>query len=597
MFPSPLLLGSPVRVLTRSVKFSTWKRAVALCPTELTRQRHQYSTATTEVPTEEISESSEPPFIRPNGRVPRSPPKDRMWNRELDEKLSELRAVGKTWDYISLVLKRPASACSDRYFSALDPELQNWTPSMFAKLDQLVEDGESWPNIARALNCKVIACQHQWRTLGRGQYRVKGFLSGQRVVRWSDGEINSFWKAWIKHGMDWVEISKDVETRTAGECSDAFRGLAVAALKDSPGWVKLDGHTFINDAIRASRQRLKAVLNDGSDEAMEGLRGKSLEWTSADHEALLAAVEKHGLFSGWCTIRKQVKPHLSDEQVEAEYYRLSGVVEEGEVLEQSDQLIKRVMWDKDEVERLNMILMKYSSLPVWKKEAKKRGIEPAIDDYENLLRKRNPRLTKKMRAKNEEDWPWTDDRVMRLKRLVVQQRHQEKHSRRPVDWEWIADHIGPHFDPQMCITKWQGLSDDIEIQPTTDPKPWTSEDIDMLEKGLEKYGKAWTLIQQDYLPERSTASIRRKLSNLQVARDQLVKEQKAIARQKKVSNIEEYIDQALKENPFYISARRLEKVLETFEQEHKRIRALFPRGPKKKSADTEIEGSETDEDK
>ncbi|KAF9922029.1 hypothetical protein FBU30_007898 [Linnemannia zychae] len=557
-------------------------------------------------------------IVKPLARKPRNAPRNTQWNAELDKIVLDLRNNNRTWDAIAMATGRPATACSDRFYTALDPALQKWTPAMFTKLNQMVEEGIKWNQIAKELDTKIVACQFMWRTLGNGKYRIKGLMTPSQSLGWTPAEMNQFWSTWIQETekirteasepteqmIEWEKFSQDVKTRTLAECQSDFRLLINNALRDAPGWVKLETVAFVQETIKVARSRKKKVLRveiskvseTGDDFGEEGDKPdpskessiKASAWTEKDHTALFDAVERHGLFSCWAQIRDEVRPDLSEDEVKLEYYNLSGLSDDEETEEAKTPVeivpLDRAKiygeWSGLEAERLNMILMKYSKMPIWVRQAKIRGIVPTDDDYDVLFngkRKKGDAPIKKKRGRRKkikEASPvendvsnygktsesispegnaisaiadkdsntisasikpsgprWNFERTMRLRRLVGQQQLQERCGNE-IDWDWIAEHIGPGFDANMCIAKWQSIPNQSVIK-VEQPRFWDEDDIKLLEEGIKTCGKSWTRIQREYFPNRTIDSIRRKVSNLQIHHDRLVKESRATAIQLK----------------------------------------------------------------
>ncbi|KAG0373915.1 hypothetical protein BGX24_011089 [Mortierella sp. AD032] len=615
------------------------------------------SSSNTTVLTSKAPSIGRSPVIKPLARRPRNASRNTKWTPELDEIVLDLRRGNRTWEAISHATGRSTSACSDRFYTALDPALKNWTPAMFAKLNQMVENGAKWSDIAIALDAKIVACQNQWRMLGNGKYRIKGIMTTSQSLTWAPHERELFWDAWIRLGdglrklpaaerkLNWKDFATEVRTKTAAECRSAFRLLVNHALKEAPGWVKLETASFVQETIKVARSRkrleikekkLKSLaaadleaLNaddddadlddeDEDDEEMHGgkeaggatgSRQKMTAWTDEEHTKLFEAVERYGLFSGWTTIRNEVKPNLKDDEVEAEYYHISGVATKPEVQEDASAPVEIVPlnkktkihgdWTEHEAKRLSLVMLKYSNMPVWMRKAQKMGVVPTEDDYDILFRvNRGSTMPKRLSKKElkaleaarlgrrkgrgrgkkfllkeaaeaaeaaeragtgsgestgsrqvpaqpqdtfaptestdnlsgditEKGLLWNPDRILRLRRLVGQQQLQER-SGHAIDWSWIAEHIGPGFDASTCITKWQTLPENssIKVEPA---RFWDEGDIKLLEQGILSYGNSWILIQKNFLPERTTDSIRRKVSNLQKKREELMADARATA--------------------------------------------------------------------
>lgn len=504
--------------------------------------------------------------------MPRASTPTFKWTTEMDDTVVELRGQNKTWDYIGMVVGRPATVCSDRFYTILDPALKKWTPAMFARLDEMVEDNIPWRDISSALGSVVITCQHQWRTLGRGKYRVQGMDTTLRSKTrdWSPFEVDGFWRAWIRHGDgQWAEIAKELGTRGSNECRRAFKSLVAAALKDAPGWVKIEASNYVAEVIRAARERSNQDASDDESSRVSTQSGSN--WTDAEHTALLEAVEKHGLFSGWTKIRMEVKPEVKDVDVEAEYYRLSGVT----LSSDSNTIITTTeegLWTEEETEKLSKIMMRFSSVPAWAEEASQQedgileqdpkelfwGDSPVGTSYK---RRGRPRKYDPDVPKPAEEFVWTKGSLNRLRKLVGQQRLQETLSGQHVDWQWVADHIGPDVDANMCISAWQ-TAPKLNVGQQEPAKYWDDADLDLLVEGIRTHGRAWSGVRRDFLTDRTTDSIRRKVSNLEKVRDRLfLKTKREIPKSSEMSQEQqkEFIDDALKDNPIVLVCKQLEE--------------------------------------
>ncbi|KAF9344801.1 hypothetical protein BGX34_005307 [Mortierella sp. NVP85] len=436
---------------------------------------------------------------------------------------------------------------------------------MFVKLEQMVGQGARWAEISEALNSNVVSCQHQWRMLGKGKYRMNAAMGMVKALDWTSGEVKAFWTAWLQHGRtDWKAISDDVASRSALQCRDSFKSLTVNALKDAPGWLRVETSKYVATATRNARARQQALASKPA------FKLEATQWTAAEHKALLKAVEEHGLFSGWDNIRNLVKPESSEDEVEAEYYKLSGVSLDN-YLESEDDRNARLEamdgeWTADQVKTLNTILMRYSTLPVWTREASKHGISASDNDSETYLKLLHDN-SESHEDIDGEDTPsllkWNRERTRRLKRLVKQQQQQEIASGQPVNWAWIAEHIGPGFDAGACITKWQSLPDESRARLDAS-RYWDEYDFGLLKQGMIAHGRSWALIQKHYLPARSAESIRRKVSNIQTRRDTLIQDTESLAKRLKVTNpdldVENYVHRAIKDNPTYLLAKELDEL-------------------------------------
>ncbi|KAF9337303.1 hypothetical protein BGZ91_009541 [Linnemannia elongata] len=615
------------------------------------------TTTIPEIPTELESQApsiGKSPVIKPLSRKPRNS-RNTRWTPELDERLLELRKADQTWESISRFMGRSTSACSDRYYTALDPALRNWTPAMFAKLNQMVEDGEKWSDIAVALGAKIS-------------------------LSWTPYEMEAFWAAWIRLSkevvqdesglkLDWKEFAAEVKTKTAVECRKAFKLLVNHALKDAPGWVKLETVSYVSETIKVARARKRLELKEKRLKDAAAAGGEAL---NLDDEDLEDDDEDDDETSTGCgAIRNEVKPEANDEDVEIEYYHVSGIQEKPKEESSETDVVEIVPlekgtkihgeWTDKEAARLSLVLMKYSHMPIWAERAEEMGVSPTEEDYEILFKNNrdNPikRLSKKelkalerdgkrrvrgrgkkfllqgaadaakagteipttppvqesVRAVQEtiasitktthrssdnnnsdDEGPneqrtellWNADRTLRLRRLVGQQQLQER-SGHAIDWSWIAEHIGPGFDASTCITKWQSLPEhsSIKVEPA---RFWDEADIRLLEQGILTHGNLWTCIQRDFLPERTTDSIRRKVSNLQKKREHLIMDARATAVALKEKypdlDVEETVKNAIIADQSCVLWGRLNDLLKQYRENPKNV----AQGPKRREFPSEV---------
>ncbi|KAG0334280.1 hypothetical protein BG004_000485 [Podila humilis] len=507
------------------------------------------------------------------------------WTPELDQEILKLRAAKKTWEFIGLAIGRSSTNCADRFNTVLDPSLKDWTPKMIAKLDQMVEEGASWRTIAATFNAKIMTCQHQWKTLGNGANNVKGMAALPHTPAWSDFEMESFWDSWIKSqgANGWDRIQADVGGRSIKEYRAGLRQLVMSSVIHAPGWAKLEIYNYVTDVTKSARARARKQESHSLNAAAIDKR-----WTPSEHAKLLKEVEQHGLFYGWAKIRKLVKPRSTDELVEAEYYRLSGIdnsSSEAPSEAEADAVShdEESNWTEEEVDKLNMMLMKYSTLPVWEREAEKHGVVGSDDDLETLfesttsLQKQNSYTRKKTRQLKNwlESQPaphnWNAARVQRLKRLVSQQQTQCAVTQQPMDWNWVAEHIGPDVDAKMCIAAFQSLP---EEEDKSAPQPWGAKDVALLVEGIKTHGRKWREIQKQFLPGRTTDSLRRKVSNIYDRRENLIAAQRKVALKIKRSSdpeldVNAFVEEALKKKPAYVLGGSLDVLFREFGESEK----------------------------
>ncbi|KAF9985792.1 hypothetical protein BGZ75_002539 [Mortierella antarctica] len=91
-----------------------------------------------------------------------------VWDARTDQTIKEMVEAGNSWPEIGRALHRPYSSCYSRYYSTLDPELQFvWTDETVQRLKELASQGLPWKQVAQELKLRPLACRSKWSELGK----------------------------------------------------------------------------------------------------------------------------------------------------------------------------------------------------------------------------------------------------------------------------------------------------------------------------------------------------------------------------------------------------------------------------------------------
>ncbi|KAF9281037.1 hypothetical protein BGZ68_006867 [Mortierella alpina] len=96
-------------------------------------------------------------------------PSSRVWTAEEDDEILQLRRDGASFSNIGHRLKIDARQCFHRYYTVLDPALQQkkWTPEMEEKLRFYVEQGLAWTTISKDLGFHRLVCKEKYKEISR----------------------------------------------------------------------------------------------------------------------------------------------------------------------------------------------------------------------------------------------------------------------------------------------------------------------------------------------------------------------------------------------------------------------------------------------
>ncbi|KAF9963921.1 hypothetical protein BGZ70_007105 [Mortierella alpina] len=91
-----------------------------------------------------------------------------VWDATADQTIQEMVEAGQSWPEIGRALNRPYSSCYSRYYSTLDPELQTvWTDETVQRLKELASQGLPWKQVGQELKLRPLACRSKWSELGK----------------------------------------------------------------------------------------------------------------------------------------------------------------------------------------------------------------------------------------------------------------------------------------------------------------------------------------------------------------------------------------------------------------------------------------------
>ncbi|KAF9575140.1 hypothetical protein EC968_004366 [Mortierella alpina] len=93
----------------------------------------------------------------------------RAWTAEEDVEILQLRQDGASFSNIGSRLRIDARQCYHRYYTVLDPALQQkeWTPEMVEKLRFYVDQGLAWTTISKDLGFHRLACKEKYKEISR----------------------------------------------------------------------------------------------------------------------------------------------------------------------------------------------------------------------------------------------------------------------------------------------------------------------------------------------------------------------------------------------------------------------------------------------
>ncbi|CAG8508792.1 15827_t:CDS:1 [Funneliformis caledonium] len=142
--------------------------------------------------------------------------KSGKWTKEEDRLLFKLiEEYGGKWNIISDFIDRPYNSCLMRYQTL---SFKPWTPEENNKLrDAILKYDHDWDKIMKNFPDRTLneIKKYYWNNPKANPHANTG--------RWKEEEIKKFWEAFEIYGKKWINVSKDVGTRTPKQCHMFFR--------------------------------------------------------------------------------------------------------------------------------------------------------------------------------------------------------------------------------------------------------------------------------------------------------------------------------------------------------------------------------------
>ncbi|KAG0364610.1 hypothetical protein BGZ54_007337 [Gamsiella multidivaricata] len=268
-------------------------------------------------------------------------------------------------------------------------------------------------------------------------------------------------------------------------------------------------------------------------------------WTNAEQEALYVAVERHNLYGRWAKVRDHMHLERSVAEIEQEYMRLYGELPDSEDENQYRQGEQRTKSSHVHVHghttpvlttASTSTLSTQSSLEAFSSRfhhspypsasehsyrsprrihsVPHSNLDDAHHNDENddlrMDAEQSSPVSRLLSGKNSgnrsrSDSTTVDGKPTRTVRVWTPQQSEQLKSLIEdcfpdgyrINWVWVASQMGNTFTRKQCKNKWEIMR----------RRAGTEEEINLLKKGHEEFGPAWSKIQEKYLPERSQGGI------------------------------------------------------------------------------------------
>ncbi|KAG0236021.1 hypothetical protein BGX31_004080 [Mortierella sp. GBA43] len=447
-------------------------------------------------------------------------PRRVRWNLAQDKTIIEMVEAGETWPSIGLAVGRPYSSCYSRYYSILDPALNEpWSPDIVDQIEAWVRQGLNWREIGKNLNMRPVTCQAKWGTLSKRRlpsetvsFDFTEEISPGTVIEGKGKEVRfTFSKQESefilelveKHGRDnWDQILKDFQTRF-------YRSG------------KIPSH---QRHVKLVNQRIQDLTTDILRHHFSSLMHRNVHWTMDQETILIQHVIQHGTEGQWDKIAQQLSHH-SPEECRSRWKQLDMPV--NPIPPRWGKIEQSTFWTLwlefgSNFERLSRLCGGQHSAAECQQYFENMTQElPDPVEYPDAFKVRVEDLRTSISTEPQR-FLFTKSRSIRLQKAV-----KEIHKLQGSDytakgvWTWVADKVQPGLSAAPCMEHWMylqknmdviygPLEEDKAVIKPMHPISWTHEEQKLLDQGVRELGHHWSDIQQKFLPWRTTRSLRQR---------------------------------------------------------------------------------------
>ncbi|KAG0307493.1 Myblike DNAbinding domain-containing protein [Dissophora globulifera] len=461
-----------------------------------------------------------------------------------------------SWPAIGAALQRPYASCYSRYYSALDPVLQEpWSADTVACVEAWVRQGVCWRKIAKDLGIRPVTCKAKWTALRRSEVAVPSSTSAAALSHGGDRsdspenmDLATVSHQWIESGTEttttqpvvskdsstkWIAFSKEESTAILNLVSKHGSEDWSLILSDFQARFLLQCSTTKSRSQRRMRQRLLDITAQDLSHQYSRIVRTKYHWTFDEETMLIQQVLRHGAETGqWGLIASQLTGIHTAEECRTRWKQLDIPVAQN--LSKWSRIEESTFWilwqefgsDFDRISKLSGGERSPEECQRYFK-AKTVGF-PDLDKDMNTFRNRVEKLQATLPVARQK-YMFTKERSLRLQKAMqlFKRRTTNARTSSPVpssswgSWSWVANIVQRGLSATACMDHWYYLRRDMDliygpvekgqtfVTPTT-PNSWSHEELKLLDQGVRELGHVWSEIQDRFLPWRSTRSIRQR---------------------------------------------------------------------------------------
>ncbi|KAF9951030.1 hypothetical protein BGZ72_007346 [Mortierella alpina] len=441
-----------------------------------------------------------------------------FWTPERDEVLLRMKEEKPeaTWREIGQRLGTSQVNCHTRYKAVLQPLVeQSWTERTTAQLQEMVDKGKSWDEIANALNIHRRACRQQWLVIKceMGKAAKAAQASGERPLI-SGKTYTRILQQRIERNYDdhdWEQLLYAHAMDVPPQTEEQKRQQRQQWLEKNPPWSPLEETKLIQQVLQRGLTEWDSIADTLNTVSRPNRHFTAVEcrirWKNLDMP-VHRGVDLHDwtpsnrrlFWSMWLHYRETGRTAGADTDDEDIWERIS-----------QDP---RVPGDKEQC-RL------YFETSTWSLESLSEDSIAAFaqkqvdtEETKQFLRDEDAGHSSKPR------YQWSKRRSAMLQKFIqLEKRQPSQQKRKTISWPTILRRMNRRPQDQesddddctgkdvldlrvsQCIFHWR---QHLKLAPGT---RWSHSELKLLEQGIREIGYDWRNIQRRYLPWRQTSML------------------------------------------------------------------------------------------
>ncbi|KAF9128859.1 hypothetical protein BGW39_004672 [Mortierella sp. 14UC] len=399
------------------------------------------------------------------------------WDAAMDQMIKDMVQAGNSWPEIGRAIGRPFSSCYSRYYANLDPALDTpWTEESIKRLKELALQGVPWKKIGQELKIKSLTCKVKWAEIGREELAAAEAQDDSDAFDGDDQDQNS--TSLSASGP--VDSARESSGRSKLVIFSTEESALIVDLAERHGtedWDKIlhefQQH-FLNDTSesftktrhKSSRERILSISVPHLHRQYVRLTRNKTLWTFDQETTLIQQVLKHGTEGHWDEIAQLTGLH-SPEECRIHWKNLDmPVMPNYNAWTKTEQGTFWSAWRQfgSDFKRISKFCSNRTADDCQRYFEGITKDFPSPDQEPDAFQERITALQQNL-PYTRQKYLFTKERSLRLQNAMrfCHQRFGASPTMHTGTWQWIAHKVHRGLSPSSCVEHWNYLRQNLDV--------------------------------------------------------------------------------------------------------------------------------------